>query len=80
MPVKFSECTLGEMLLCTRDVVARGQIRNHLLANPTTRKNARLGVREAPFKIGYNAIVSRLLTKVVWVLEVELFVRPPYTR
>ncbi len=74
MPVEFSDSSLDEMLLSARDVMAGWQILDDLFTDPTTLQETSLGVGEAPFKIGNNAVVSRLLAKVVWVLEVKLLV------
>lgn len=62
------------MLLSARDVMAGGQILDDLFTNPAALQETSLGVGEAPFEIGNNTVVSGLLTKVVWVLEVKLLV------
>lgn len=74
MPVKFSDSTLDEMLLSARDVMAGRQILDDLFTEPTAFQETGLGVGEAPFEVGNNAVVSGLLTQVVWVLEVKFLV------
>lgn len=74
MPVKFTDRALGQVLLRAGYVVARGQIGDDLLADPAALEDARLGVGEAPFQVGHDAGVGRLLTQVVGVLQVELLV------
>lgn len=74
MPVKLANGTLDQVLLGTRDVMARGKILNYLLTNPTTLQKTSLGIREAPLEVGNNAVVRRLATKVIRVLEIKLLV------
>lgn len=77
MPVKFTNSALAQMLLGRSNVVALGKILDDLLPNPTSLKNPCLGITKTPFQIGNETIVSRLLTKVVRVLEINLFVGTP---
>lgn len=60
--------------------MARGQVLNNLLTNPTSLQDPRLGVRKTPLEVRNNTIVSGLLTEVVWVLEIKLLVGPPCSR
>ena len=61
MPVKFPDRALGKMLLRRRNVIARRQVRHHLLSDPTPVKQTRFRVRETPFEINDKPIVCRLL-------------------
>lgn len=54
--------------------MARGQVLNDLLTNPTSLQDPCLGVGKAPLEVRNNTIVSGLLTEVVWVLEIKLLV------
>lgn len=74
MPVEFSNSSLDEMLLSARDIMARWQVLDDLFTDPTAFQETSLGVGEAPFEVGNNAVVSGLLTQVVWVLEVKFLV------
>lgn len=74
VPVELTNGALDQVLLGTRDVMARGKILDDLLTDPTTLQKTSLGIREAPLEVGNNAIVRRLTTEVVWVLEIELLV------
>lgn len=78
MPVKLANGTLLQMLLCAGNVVTGRQISNDLLAHPTTLEDARLGVGEAPFQVGHRAGVGRLLSEVVWVLDIQRMVGAAY--
>jgi hypothetical protein len=74
MPVEFTNGTLDQMLLGTRDVMARGKILDDLLTNPTTLQKTSLGIGEAPFEVGNNTVIRRLTTEVIRVLEIKLLV------
>lgn len=74
MPVKLSGGTLLEMLLGGGNIMTLGKVLNDLLPNPSTVKEASLGVGEAPFQVGHNTVVSGLLPEVVGVLQVQLMV------
>lgn len=74
MPVELTNGALDQMLLGTRDVVARGKILDDLLTNPTTLQKTSLGIGEAPLEVGNNAVIRRLTTEVVGVLEIKLLV------
>lgn len=78
MPMQFTDGALLEMLLGSRDVVALGKILDDLLTEPSTLEEPRLGVREAPLEVRYNAIVRGLLSEVVRVGDVNLMVRAAY--
>lgn len=58
MPVKFAGGTFLQVLLGAGDVVARGQIRDDLLSDPTSREQTCLGVGEAPLQVRHHAVVS----------------------
>lgn len=76
--MKLANGTLLQMLLRACNVVTCGQVRNDLLADPTTLEDARLGVGEAPFQVGHRAGVGRLLSEVVWVLHIQRMVGAAY--
>lgn len=75
--MKLADCALGQMLLRTRDVVALGQILDHLFAEPPTFEEPGLAVREAPLEVGDDAGIRRLLAKVVRVRDIDLSVGAP---
>lgn len=77
VPVKLTDRALGEVLLSRRYVGAHRQVSDDLLPDPSTLQEASLGVGEAPFQVGYDAIVGALLAQVVGVLEVQGLVRAP---
>ena len=70
MPVQLSDRSLLQMLLRRRDIVTGRKIRDNLLADPSTVEQASLGVGEAPLEVHHKAIVRRLSTKIVRVLQV----------
>ena len=50
VPVQFANAAFGQVLLSTGDVVAGGQVGDHLLSDPATGQLAGLGVGESPFE------------------------------
>jgi hypothetical protein len=46
--MQLAESSLGEVLLSSRDIMALGEVLDHLLAKPATRKDPSLGVAEPP--------------------------------
>ena len=74
MPMQLPESSLGEMLLSCRNIMALREILDDLLTKPAPWEDPGLGIREAPFQVGYDSIVSWLLAEVVRVLEVDLLV------
>lgn len=76
VPMGFSDCALVQMLLSRSDVMRARQVSHDLCSSPTTIEYLRLGVRETPFQIYNGAAVCALTSEVVWVLQVDLFVRP----
>jgi hypothetical protein len=80
MPVKFSDGSFFQVLLRTGNIVTLRQVLNNLLSDPTALENSRLGVGEAPFQVGDNAIVGRLLPEVVRILQVKLMVGTTWVR
>lgn len=75
MPMQLANRSLLQVLLRGGDVVTCRQVRDDLFADPTSSKNSRLGVGEAPLEIRDYAIVGTLSTKVVRVLQIDLLVR-----
>ena len=75
MPMELPDRSLGEVLLGSSNVVARGEISDDLLTHPAASENSRLGVGEGPLEVGHHAVVCRLLAEVVRVLEVDLVIR-----
>lgn len=75
VPVRLADGALREVLLRGGHVVARREVRDGLLARPAARRDARLGLREAPFQVGHDAVVGGLLAQVRRVLQVQLVVR-----
>lgn len=63
-----------KMLLCSRDVMALGQVLNDLLADPASIQDTGFGVGKPPFQIRDNSVVSGLLAEVVGVFSVNLVV------
>ena len=78
MPVKLTDRAFGQMLLRARNIVAGRQVRNDRLAHPPASQDSRLGVREAPFEVRHDAVVSALLAQIVRVLKVKLPVGAAY--
>jgi len=74
--MQLSDGTLLQMLLRSRNIMACRQVCDDLLASPSTIENPCFGVTEAPFQIWHDAIVSALCAEIVWVLEIDLLVRP----
>lgn len=52
MPVKLAESPFVQVLLRRGDIMALREILNHLLTEPTSLENSRLGVGETPLQIG----------------------------
>lgn len=74
MPMEFSDSTLLQVLLSSRDVMTGREIGGDLFTDPTTREDVGLGVRESPFQVGDITLVPVLLTQVIRVLQVNGFV------
>lgn len=72
--MEFTNSALDQVLLGTRDVVARGEILNDLLTDPTALQETSLGIGEAPLEVGNNTVVGRLTAEVIGVLEIKLLV------
>lgn len=66
------------MLLRAGYIMTLRQVLDDLLSDPTALEDARLGVGEAPFQVGYDAAVGGLLAEVVWVLQIEFVVGSSY--
>jgi hypothetical protein len=71
MPVQLPDCALLQMLLCSRNVVARREIIINLFAHPSTWINPCFRVAEAPFEVWHSARIGGLLSEVGWVGEVN---------
>ena len=69
--MELSDRTLLQVLLRAGDVVALRQVLDDLLTQPTSKEGPNLGVGEPPLEVGDDAIVSRLLGKVIRVLLVD---------
>jgi hypothetical protein len=80
VPVKLTNGTFLEMLLGTSNIMALGQILNHLLSGPTTREKLSLRLRETPLDIGHKAVVSARSPELIRVLEVIGLVGSALTR
>lgn len=80
MPVQLPHRASCQVLLGGSNVAARRQVRDDLLADPATFEDARLGVAEAPFQIGHDAVVCALLAEVVLVLDIDVVVGATYAR
>ena len=75
MPVKLAKGSFGQVLLRSRNILARGQVRHHLLSDPATIEQPCLGVGESPLQISDYPIVGGLLAQVIRVLKIELSIR-----
>lgn len=63
------------MHLGRRDIRAWRQICDNRLSDPTALEESQMRVRETPFQIGNDAIVSSIsAAKVVWILEIKLVI------
>jgi hypothetical protein len=72
--MKFSGCTLLQVLLSTRDVRASRKICYNLLADPSPIQDSCLGVREAPFQVGHHTSIRALSAQIIGVLEIDLMI------
>lgn len=71
MPVQLTDSPLLQMLLGTGDVMALRQILNDLFTGPAAVEQLCLTLREAPFHIGDEAVVSAWGAELIWVLQVD---------
>jgi len=53
VPVQLADAAFGQVLLGTGDVVAGGEVGDHLLSDPAAGQLAGFGVGEAPFEVLY---------------------------
>lgn len=72
--MQLTNCAFFQMLLRGCNVMALWQILDHLLSNPTARKDLGLGIGEAPLQIGYGARVGALLSEVGRVGQINLVI------
>jgi hypothetical protein len=76
--VELTNSTLAQVLLSAGNVMTSGQILDDLLSNPAALQQARLGIREAPFQVRYDAVVCRLLSEVGRIGEINLLIGAAY--
>ena len=76
--MELTQRTLLQVLLRRSNVVARRQISDDLLAHPAAVEEARPGVGETPFQVGYDTIVGALLSKIVGILKIQGLVCAAY--
>lgn len=57
MPVELTVSTLLQVLLRSRDVFARRDVRNHLLTDPTSVVDFCFRIRKAPFQVGDQSTI-----------------------
>jgi len=72
MPVQLADATLRQMLLGTGDIIAGGEISDDLFSDPAARQLTCFRVGEAPLEILYCAGVGGLLSKVGWIVNVDV--------
>lgn len=75
MPVEFTHGPLGQVLLRRRDVMALRQVLDDLLAQPSSREQTGLRVREPPLQVWHNAVIGFLGAEVTGVIFIDVLIR-----